>query len=204
MSRLRVQIRDRAGGLGAMLLLSAVMLGLAACGGGSQAPPTGQPQSHRATLPPPTSRQSADAGDGKVAELRAASLPDSERDVTAVLGRMPAQISGLSRQSPGRGEVRYGTPRTGASLVITSLVEAAGPNHDMPTFFERFAVDGQISVQQRNTPTSRLLFLTGPAVDPARGVAAAWARRDGHWLFGVEAANPALLSDLINAFHAAM
>jgi hypothetical protein len=158
---------------------------------------TGQPSDN-------TSRRTA-AHDRIAAVLAAASTkrwPTTQPAAAKLLQRFPATMGALPLRSRTRTEVKYGGEGSAsASFTLAPLTEAAGPGVSMTTFFETFANSGQITAAQRQPPGSAVLYLVGTSADPPPiHPAAAWATKDGQWLFGAEATDEATIEALVATF----
>jgi hypothetical protein len=98
--------------------------------------------------------------------------------------------------------VEYGgNGSASASFTLATLADSAGPGVAMTAFFEKFANSGQITVTRRQPAGSAALYLVGTSEDPPPiHHAAAWASKDGQWLFGAEATDDAALEALVTTF----
>jgi hypothetical protein len=186
----------------------ALLLG-AAC---DQQPPTTAPS------PSPSEGESSTTGQpsdntsrGTAAHDRIAAVlvtsptkrwPTTEPAAAKLLQRFPATVGSLSLRSRTRTEVEYGGEASAsASFTLAPLTEAAGPGVSMTAFFETFANSGQIAATRRQPPDSAVLYLVGTSADPPPiHPAAAWATKDGQWLFGAEATDEASLEALVTTF----
>lgn len=147
---------------------------------------------------------STERANSLMAALSPKTWPDSPATVSATLARMPDVVGTSHLVSRKRTEANYG--RVGepkATLTIAPLKEAAGPSMSMPTFFESFAESGQFTITSRQPTHSKALYFVGVTNESPQLQVAAWARRDGQYLFGAEAAGSDLLGQLVRAFQTA-
>jgi hypothetical protein len=139
-----------------------------------------------------------------ISVLSPATWPTSSAAMAATLARMPEVVGTSHLVSRSRTEAQYG--RAGeatATLTIAPLKEAAGPGMSMSSFFESFVRSGQFRVTARQPGRSEALCVVGELNESPHMQAAAWAHRDGRYLFAAEAAESGLLSSLVRAFQAA-
>jgi len=127
--------------------------------------------------------------------------PDSPAGALATLARMPDLLGPSHLRSRTRTEATYGRPGEPTAILTTApLKEAAGPSMSMTGFFDAFVRSGQLTVVSRQPPHSDVLYAVGVLNDSPHLQVAAWARRDGQYLFGAEASGNELLVRLLSAF----
>ena len=120
-------------------------------------------------------------------------LPDTKADAAAMLKQLPATLGGLSLQHRGASSATYGTGSRRIEMTVQSLAQAAGPNAKMSTFFPAFAKSGQVTISDSRLSGTGLWYLEGADADSHHSIAA-WAAASGHYLFGIDASAPDLLT----------
>ena len=68
----------------------------------------------------------------------------------------------------------------------------------MRTFFDTFVGSGQFTVTSRSATGAKRLWFLGTSTDSPTHAVAAIANADGHWLYGLEAADDATLVALVD------
>lgn len=167
--------------------------------GTSSGAPTGSPSGS-------SSGSGSSAGLGMaLAAIDPAKLPATRSAVAAVMGKLPATLSGhpLSSARTWR-EVRYAD---GTAVEATSLVEAAGQGVTMDQFWPHLEAGhpGDFAVTRHSKPDGPVRWLTGDGEPPHNeAVVAALTPRNGPWLFTFEAPSEKAANDLLTAFQAAL
>lgn len=130
-------------------------------------------------------------------------MPASEPDVLAVLGAMPAEISGTA-QTVGDDyalSVHYGDLN---SIVAIPLSEGGSSAENLAEDLSRFeAEEGAVVEASQLDPAAELVWLTGSFPDQGgAGVVylAVWGEPDGPWAFNVSAETPDMRDAMVRSF----
>ena len=110
-----------------------------------------------------------------------------------MLTSLPATLGGLPLQHRGATSATYGTGSRTLEMTVQSLAQAAGPNAKMSTFLPTFAKSGQVTISNSRLSGTGLWYLEGSDTDSHHSIAA-WAAASGHYLFGIDASTPDLLT----------
>ena len=149
--------------------------------------------SNGSPTPEATQPSAAASSAGTFATWDPTRLPDTKADAAAMLKQLPATLGGLPLQHRGATSASYGTGSRTIEMTVQSLAQAAGPNAKMSTFFPAFAKSGQVTVSNSRLSGTGLWYLEGADTDSHHSIAA-WAAASGHYLFGIDASTPDLLT----------
>lgn len=161
--------------------------------GGSPAPVSGSGDS---SGPPGAGAARHDLG-AVLGVIDPTKLPASPSAVAAALSQLPATLNGHPVTARSDREVAYAD---GTSVHAQPLVEAAGPDADMVSFFPRFAAKGEFSIRAQSRTGEPLLWFTATSRPPYGAHVAALASRTGTWLFGFDAPSEAAVNDILVRF----
>jgi hypothetical protein len=130
-----------------------------------------------------------------LAALNPAQLPETDKAVSELMARMPAQVAGHKRTFGPRNEVDYAD---GSRFEAQKLSDAA-PGLTVAQFFAGFKRSGQFTVIRQGSDHGPVLWFVANGAPPFHQYVAAFAATKGTWMYGLDAASADAATQLIDA-----